>query len=52
MENLFSGQGGRVTVVNPGSANRRLLDMLGVSTMVRVLDEHEVPTTSYAHLEG
>lgn len=52
MENLFSGKGGRVTVVNPGSSNRRLLDMLGVSTIVRVIDEHEVPELAFANLDG
>lgn len=34
----LSKQGGKVVVVNPSPGNRRLLDMLGVSTVLPVID--------------
>ena len=43
--------GGRFLVVNPSSSNNRLLDMLGVSMVVPVLNDHEVPELSFYRLQ-
>lgn len=45
-------QDGRFMVVNPSSGNRRLLDMLGVSTVLPVLGDHSVPDLAFIRLQN
>jgi anti-sigma B factor antagonist len=40
---LLQEDAGRLVVVNPGPRNRALLDTLGVSTVLPVFDERQVP---------
>lgn len=44
--------GGRLMLVNPGAANLRLLNMLGVSEVVQVVESCGVPTVGFAVLES
>lgn len=45
-------QGGRLVVVNPSEPNRRLLDMLGVTEVVPVMDACSVPAVEFVEVES
>lgn len=45
-------QGGRLVVVNPSEANRRLLDMLGVTEVVPVMAACSVPEVEFVAVES
>jgi anti-anti-sigma factor len=48
----LQGQGGRLVLVNPSVGNRRSLDMLGVSAVIPVVDNHAVPDATFVRLDA
>jgi len=48
----LSNSGGRLVVVNPGPANQRLLDMLGVSAVLPVLRQQRRPKVDFIRLSS